>query len=273
MPLVVDIFALGALEVHDARAGLRDHGLGLHEHLAVGRVEAPRDLARELEVLALVLAHRHLVGLVEQDVGGLEHRIEEQARPNELLLTRRLVLELGHPLQVAVGRDRGEQPAELRVLVHVGLAEQDAAVGVETGGHQHRRRCRARSRAAPWGRTRRSSRAGRRCSRSPGRRAPGRRDSPDRPDVVAEVLAPGRLDAAEDAHGAGSLGAGAPRPRSAPPRCSRSPSGSRAGRAAGCCRRRRWRASRARARPAARPSRSSSRARRAGRAAGPELPH
>ena len=60
--------------------------LGLDEHLAVGGVEAARDLARELEVLALVLAHRHLVGLVEQDVGRLEHRVEEQARAHELLL-------------------------------------------------------------------------------------------------------------------------------------------------------------------------------------------
>jgi hypothetical protein len=62
---------LGVLEVHDARARLRDHGLRLHEHLAVRRVEPARDLARQLEVLALVLADRHLVGLVEQDVGRL----------------------------------------------------------------------------------------------------------------------------------------------------------------------------------------------------------
>ena len=85
---------------------LGDHVLRLHEHLAVGGVEAPRDLARELDVLALVVAHRHLVGLVEQDVGRLEHRVEEQAGAHELLLARRLVLELVHALEVAVGRDR-----------------------------------------------------------------------------------------------------------------------------------------------------------------------
>ena len=99
---MVDIFVVRVLQVHDARARLRDHGLGLHEHLAVGGVEAPRDLPRELDVLALVLAHRDLVGPVEQDVRRLQHGIEEQARAHELLLAGGLVLELGHPLEVAV---------------------------------------------------------------------------------------------------------------------------------------------------------------------------
>ena len=34
---------------------------------------------------------------------------------------------------------RGQQPAELGVLVHVALAEEDAALGIEPGGEQDRR--------------------------------------------------------------------------------------------------------------------------------------
>ena len=109
-----------------------------HERLPEPIVEALRDVARKLEVLALVVAHRHLVGLVEQDVGGLEHRVEEDPGGDELALARRLVLELGHAVQVAVGGHSAEQPGELGVLVHVGLAEQDATLGVEPGGHEDR---------------------------------------------------------------------------------------------------------------------------------------
>ena len=41
-------------------------------------VEPLREVAGELEVLALVLADRHEVRAVEQDVGGLEDRVGEQ---------------------------------------------------------------------------------------------------------------------------------------------------------------------------------------------------
>ena len=58
--------ALGILEVADARRGRRDRGLRRREELAVARVEALRDVARELEVLALILAHRHAVGQVQR---------------------------------------------------------------------------------------------------------------------------------------------------------------------------------------------------------------
>src|SRR5919108_701225 len=93
----------GVLEVHNPGPDLRNDGPRLDEHVRIARVEAPRDLTRQLDVLALVFPYRHLVGLVEQDVGGLEHRVEEQAGAHELLLARRLVLELVHALQVAVG--------------------------------------------------------------------------------------------------------------------------------------------------------------------------
>ena len=41
-------------------------------------VEPLREVAAQLQVLALVLAHRHGVGVVHEDVGRLQHRVGEQ---------------------------------------------------------------------------------------------------------------------------------------------------------------------------------------------------
>ncbi len=176
----------------------------LHEHLAVGGVEAPGDLAGQLDVLALVVAHRHLVGAVEQDVGRLQHRVQEQARAHQFLLARGLLLELVHALEVAVGRDRAEQPAELRVLVNVGLAEEDAARRVEARGQQ-------RGRGVEHVAGERLRLVGHARGVEVHDAVDGRVAAvlalhvlADGPEVVAEVLAAGGLDAAEDAHGAES---------------------------------------------------------------------
>ena len=48
-------------------------------------LELARDIARQLNVLALVVADRNDVGLVEEDVAGHQHRIGEQAGGDEIL--------------------------------------------------------------------------------------------------------------------------------------------------------------------------------------------
>ena len=58
---------------------------GHHERVAEAVVEADRDVAGELDVLALVVADGHLVGVVEEDVGGHQHRVVEQADAHRLL--------------------------------------------------------------------------------------------------------------------------------------------------------------------------------------------
>ena len=50
------------------------------ERLAEAGVEALGEVAGELDVLLLVVADRHDIGLVEQDVGRHQHRVGEQAR-------------------------------------------------------------------------------------------------------------------------------------------------------------------------------------------------
>ena len=60
-------------------------------------VEADGDITRDLDVLALVVADGHFVGVVQHDVGGLQRRVREQSGRDELVLALgRLVLELGH---------------------------------------------------------------------------------------------------------------------------------------------------------------------------------
>ena len=88
------------LEVHDPGADRGDDVLGHDERVAVAAVEALGDVAGQLEVLALVVADRHLVGVVEEDVGGLERRVGEQPGRHELGPVG-LVLELRHAPQLA----------------------------------------------------------------------------------------------------------------------------------------------------------------------------
>ena len=123
------------LEVHDPRTRRRDHRLGHHKRLAVPAVESHGDVAGQLDVLSLVLAHRDLVGVVQQDVGGLECRIGEQPAGHEIR-TIGLVLELGHATELAERRGALHHPGALGVLGEVALDEKCAAFGIDADGDE-----------------------------------------------------------------------------------------------------------------------------------------
>ena len=89
-------------------------------------------------MLPLVVADRDDVGLVEQDVARHQDGIGEERGGDELALVR-LVLELGHPVQLAEARHAAQQPSRLGVGGHVTLREDGRALGVEPGREQHRR--------------------------------------------------------------------------------------------------------------------------------------
>jgi hypothetical protein len=168
--------------------------------------EADGDIAGELEVLALVVAHRHPVRVVGEDVGGHEHRVVEQPDAHRLVPARAfpvgLVLELGHPAQLAHGGHAVEDPGELGVLAYVALHEQGAALRVESGREQEHH-------GAPGG----VGEGGRLVGHGHrvevddavegvggGRDVVLRGDPvPNRAQVVAEVLLAGGLDAREHA--------------------------------------------------------------------------
>ena len=98
-------------------------------------VEAGGQVAADLDVLHLVLAHRHHVGIVDQDVGRHQHRIGEQAGVGRQPLGL-LVLVGVAPLQQAHRRAGHQQPAQFGDLGHVGLHEQRRPVGIEPQGQQ-----------------------------------------------------------------------------------------------------------------------------------------
>ena len=69
---------LAAVEAQQARAG-RQLGLRLHQEFSLQeRIDVPHDLARQFQVRQLVLAHRHEVRPVKDDVGGLEDRVAQE---------------------------------------------------------------------------------------------------------------------------------------------------------------------------------------------------
>src|SRR3954454_9868805 len=83
------------LQVHHAGALFGIDAFGDDERLPEAVVEPLRDVARELEVLALIVPDRDDVRLVEEDVSGHQGRVCEEPGGDELVL-RLLLLELRH---------------------------------------------------------------------------------------------------------------------------------------------------------------------------------
>ena len=93
---------------------------------------------------------------------------------------------------------RRQKPAELGVLLDVGLPEEDAALGIEPGGDQDRGRVVEPLAKLGWV-LRHGDRVQVDDAVDPLAALLPLDVLADRPDVVAEVLAAGGLDAAEDA--------------------------------------------------------------------------
>ena len=106
---------------------------------AVVVVELGRDVARQLQVLLLILAHGHGRCLIGQDVGRHQRGIGQQAEAGVLAVLARLVLELRHPVHPADPRHRVEQPCHLRMGADLALVEQDRLRRIDAGRHERRR--------------------------------------------------------------------------------------------------------------------------------------
>ena len=130
---------LWVLEIHDSRTDLWCHCSGNDERLTESSVEAKGDVACDLDVLSLVVTNGDFVGVVEQDVRGLERWIgEESCRDEFSFAACRLVLELGHSAQFAVTHETLHHPAQLVVLRYVGLHEDGGNLRVEADGKKDR---------------------------------------------------------------------------------------------------------------------------------------
>ena len=85
-------------------------------------------------MLFLVLTHGDVVGLVEQDVGGHEAGIGEEAAVDVVGVFGGLVLELGHTGKLAEHGIAVQHPAQLGVGGDVGLDEDGTLLRVQAAG-------------------------------------------------------------------------------------------------------------------------------------------
>ncbi len=96
-------------------------------------VEAPGDLPGHLHVGHLVHPHRHALGFVHQDVGGLEHRIAQKAVGGQVFVGQLLHLVFigGVALQPGHRGEHAEDEVEFAVLRDGGLHEEGGFLRVE----------------------------------------------------------------------------------------------------------------------------------------------
>ena len=85
-------------------------------------------------MLLLVIANGNVRGLVDQNVGGLEHGVGEQPDARAVLVLTRFLLELGHPVEPAHPRGALKDPGKLGVRRDRTLREQDRTLGVDPAG-------------------------------------------------------------------------------------------------------------------------------------------
>jgi hypothetical protein len=118
--VVVALAHLAAVQAGQGGHVLVHRRFGQHEVLAVDVVEALGEIARHLDVLDLVAAHRHLVRVEDQDVGGHQHRVHEQAGADAGIVVLALGAVLVHRRLVGMGAvedalagHAGQQPGQL----------------------------------------------------------------------------------------------------------------------------------------------------------------
>ena len=99
-------------------------------------IEAPRDLAHELEMRDLILTHRHHVGAIDQNVGALHDRIAKETKRGEIAVGKLflLVLVRRHALEPSHGGDHAEQQRKLGMLGNARLNEYRGSVWIDAHG-------------------------------------------------------------------------------------------------------------------------------------------
>ena len=116
--------------------GRRKQDLRFRKGLSKPGIEFPGNLPRKLHVLNLVLSHRDITRLVDEDIGRLEHRIVEKSHIDVLPVLLPLLLKLGHPLQFSHRGHAVEDPGELGVFVDMGLDKEVAPVRRQSAGQR-----------------------------------------------------------------------------------------------------------------------------------------
>ena len=85
-------------------------------------------------MLLLILAYRHQIRLIQQDIRRHKRRIGKQSAVDIVGIFRAFILELRHAAQLAEHGVAVENPAQLRVLVHMALEKQHIFLRIKTAG-------------------------------------------------------------------------------------------------------------------------------------------
>ena len=125
--------------INGSGSGKKPSGARPRDGLGEIVVEFLRDVAGELEMLLLVLADRHMGGVIEQNVGGHQVRIDVESDARVLAVLAGLLLELGHAIEPADARDAIEDPGELGVARHLALIEDDVRLRIDARGDERGR--------------------------------------------------------------------------------------------------------------------------------------
>ena len=102
-------------------------------------VELLGDVVRKLQMLPLIVPHRHQSGMIGMNIRRHQVRIHVQTRRNRLPILARLVLELGHPVEPAERREAAEHPGQLGMGRDRGLMKQNMPVRIDARRQQNRR--------------------------------------------------------------------------------------------------------------------------------------
>ncbi|CAB4681583.1 unannotated protein [freshwater metagenome] len=86
-------------------------------------------------MLALIVANRYAIGVIQENVGCHERWISEQARRNKLGLIA-LVFELCHSPEFSERRSAFHEPRKLGVFADVALNKEGGASRVDTDGQK-----------------------------------------------------------------------------------------------------------------------------------------
>ena len=75
-------------------------------------------------MLALIVSHGHLVGVIKENVCGLKRWVGKQSAGNEVLLALGFVFELGHAAEFSKAGVALEKPAHLGMFWHMALNKE-----------------------------------------------------------------------------------------------------------------------------------------------------
>ena len=81
-------FLLGSRQTVDTGAHLADEGFGDTENIPVDVVEAVCYVSTEFNMLLLILSDRHIVGLIQENIGSHQRGICKKARIDEWMTTK-----------------------------------------------------------------------------------------------------------------------------------------------------------------------------------------